>query len=105
MMINLVEHSKLCSNLLRVLHPHISHTHTHTHSCHCTFHLSSSNQPAECDVSAGAAGQSQSVGEQAEAVVTGDAESQTGLQEHQGCRHLAPRLSLTDGVQGGISAQ
>ena len=83
---------------------HCIHTHTHTHT-HCTSHLGASNQLIDCCRCAGTASQNQSISEQAVAVVSGDAEGQTGLQEHQGSRHLAPVLSLTDREQGsGVQA-
>lgn len=73
------------------------YTHTHTSHSYCvTSHVCSSNQLAHCCVGAGAAGQSQGVAEQTEAVVAGDAPSQPGLQEHPGLRHLACIPALTD---------
>lgn len=66
------------------------------HRCCCTSHVSSSNQIVECRLSAGASCQNQSVGEQTEAVVAGDAQSQVGLQVPEGRGHLALILSLPD---------
>ena len=68
-----------------------------TQSLNCTYHLGSSNQLADCRVSLGAVGQSQSVGQQTEAVAAGDAQTQAGFQEHPGCRHLAAVLCLKHG--------
>lgn len=76
------------------------HTFSHTPCCCRTSHRCSSNQIAEGPAGTGAARQSQGVGEQTEAVVTGHPQSQTGFQEEQSWGHLPPVLRLTDRERG-----
>lgn len=60
------------------------------------MHMGSSHQFIQGIVSTGAAGQGEGVGEQAEAVVAGDSQSQTGLKEDQSRCHLTAELTLSD---------
>ena len=63
-----------------------------------TSDLGAANQGVPGAAGAGALGEGQGVGDQAQAVVTGDAQGQAGLQVHQGLGHLGAVLAL--GAQG-----